>query len=97
MLIKSHLLALLFAFSSSFLSVSAHLTSRDAPDHPCSCADVPSDAGNITQYAPIPDSALGVNISASTTGYVTEHIGRGAYGSSEIIFLQPSSLTKSAI
>lgn len=85
MLIKSHFSALLFALSSPSLSVVAHLTQRDAHDHPCSCADFPADAENIPQYAPIPESALGVNISASTAGYVTEHIGQGAYGSSDFI------------
>ena len=53
---------------------------HDADGYACPCASVPSSAEDVPQYAPIPESALGANVSATGTGYLTEYLGEGAYG-----------------
>ena len=40
----------------------------------CSCAD------EIPQFAPIPSSALGVNVTSGLADYATECLGKGVYG-----------------
>ena len=47
-------------------------------DDSCSCTD------EALQFAPVPESALGVNVSASEIGYVTESLGDGAYGKAHL-------------
>ena len=60
--------------SFSILITSAIAHSTYGQNYSCSCAD------DIDQFAPIPEQALGVNVTASGVGYVTEELGGGAYG-----------------
>lgn len=63
----------IFFFLSLFLSFStAHVNRRQ--EEQCSCP------GDTPQFAPIPQQAVGVNVSFGLAEYETEHLGQGAYG-----------------
>ena len=67
---------ILFAFSLLLPLIFAHPDGHhDEHQHEqCSCP------GDNPQFAPVPQQALGVNISFGVAEYETEYLGQGAYG-----------------
>ena len=61
-------------FTVSFLAPLIFAHPAREQEKQCSCP------GDNPQFAPIPQQALGVNVSIGVAEYETEYLGQGAYG-----------------